>query len=163
MRRPYIWTTAFVTLTMFVMLSCGTLWESKIAFEGPVHRGVIEIDQPFPTNGWGLRISLSDAGAKKILYQVRGDVFLNFADVVWADNGRFVIVFTCGTPQVRQTYDTSSGSVVQLPQMESLVATHIRATYHLGPDSVASDITDWACSEAGKQAFLRNHRNAAPR
>jgi hypothetical protein len=152
-----------VVLLSFILTGCGW-WEGKVAFPGPSQGTVLEIEQPFPANGWGIRIVLRTKNVTKALYQIRGDVVLNFADVAWAKDEGVVAVFTCGTPAVRLAYSVANGNELPFAQMQPMVAAHIRAGYHLDRKTATEkDTFEWACSSDGRAAFLRAHPGASPR
>jgi hypothetical protein len=100
-----------VTAVAFLSLGgCAALWEHKLAFAAPASGALLDIQQPFPANGWGLRVGLRAGTMTKVLYEIRGDVFLDFADAKWSSDGRTVVLFTCGTPPVRLAYDVKRGA-----------------------------------------------------
>jgi hypothetical protein len=100
----------------------------------------------------------------KTLYEVRGDTFLEFADVFWSADKSNVTVFTCGTPYLQLAYDLSSDHPLPFAPLQSVAAAHIRAEYHLDQNKMHDEDTYlWACSADGKDAFLRRHPEAIPR
>lgn len=143
------------------MLSgCRSWWESKVEFPGPKAGEAIYIEQPFPANGWGIRVVLKDGAATKILYEMRGDVFLRFADAVWSPDGGKVTLFTC-TPPLQISYDIRSGTMLPFESSRSAIAAHIRSTYDIkGNDR---DVFEWAWSDNGNNAFLHAHPGARAR
>lgn len=109
----------------------------------------------------GIRVVLKDAAATKIPYEMRGDVFLRFADAVWSPDGGKVTLFTCGTPPLQISYDIRSGTTVPFEPNRSAIAAHIRSTYDVkGNDH---DVFEWAWSEDGLSAFLQAHPAARAR
>ena len=122
---------------------------------------LIDIQQPFPANGWGLRILLKNRETTKVMYEVRGDVFLNFADVAWSEPSQTVRIFVCGTPTVRVAYDMKRGASVPFDRIESILATDIKSRYHVNGNT--KEVYEWACADEGESAFLRAHPGAAPR
>ena len=140
---------------------CRSWWESKVEFPGPSAGRVLYIEQPFPANGWGVRVVLKNGGSVKVLYEIRGDVFLDFADAAWSADGEKVALFSCGTPPLRMAYDLRSTRTRPFDQSETLVAAHIRSSYHV--QGKAPDVFQWACSDEGKTAFLHAHPGARAR
>ncbi len=124
---------------------------------------MVEIQQPFPANGWGVRLQMTSKARTKTLYELRGDVFLDFADVTWGPGDKRFAVFTCGTPPIRLAYNAADTAEVPFQQMEPTVVAHIRARYHLDSQLSSKDVFDWACSSEGHQAFLKVYPSAAPR
>lgn len=129
---------------------------------------------PHPANTW-LRFSsdfLQMVGAcaysygaaqLQTLYEQRGDVFLDFADVTWGEHDKTFTVFTCGTPPLRLAYNFPSMSQFPFQRTEFAVVAHIRARYHLSDHLNGRDILDWACSSDGQSAFLKSFPMAVPR
>ena len=160
--RSYI--TGPCLILLFVLGGCRAWWEQKVAFPSPSADAVLRIEQPFPANGWGTRVILQGRSGSKVLYQIRGDVFLDFVDVAWSPKGDAVGVFTCGTPALRIAYDVGNGREYRFAQMERLIVEHIRSRYLLGKTSLtAREVLEWACSSEGKTAFLHAYPSAAPR
>jgi hypothetical protein len=119
---------------------------------------VLYVEQPFPADGWGVRVVVRNGNEVKVLYELRGDVFLDFADAAWSADGEKVTLFLCGTPPLRIGYDIKTGKMRRFDQSESMMAAHIRSNYHIqGKDR---EIFEWACSDVGKAAFLRAHPSA---
>ena len=96
------------------------------------------------------------------LYELRGDVFLDFADVVWTVGEDSLAVLTCGTPSIRVAYNSRTGRFMPFFQMETIIAAHIRSEYGM-TDRTDNATFDWACSAEGKDAFLQRHPDAKPR
>lgn len=155
------WARLFMTFVVVWLSGCG--WERKTRFESPSPGTLIEVQQPFPANGWGLRLELKSKGATMMLYQLRGDVFLDFVDVAWAQDGNRVAIFTCGTPPIRLAYSLVTGHNIPFQGMESVLATKILRDYHLDEHRSGREIFDWACSDEGKRRFLEVHPEAVPR
>jgi hypothetical protein len=139
---------------------CAALWEHKLAFAAPSSDAVLEIQQPFPANGWGLRVELRTGTVTKVIYEIRGDVFLDFADAKWSSDGGTVALFTCGTPPVRLAYDLKRGSQIPFAASRQAIRTDLQWRYHL---DATRDAFEWACSSEGKAAFLNAYPQAAPR
>jgi hypothetical protein len=153
-----------VLVVVLALTSCGFLWEKKVVFSAPSLREEVLIEQPFPANGWGLQIVLQNSRTTKVLYQIRGDVFLNFADVSWSSKGDLIGIFTCGTPALRIAYDRGNAMEVDFAKAEPLVAAHIRAQFLSNRAKLSEpEILEWACSPEGREAFLQAHRDAKPR
>ena len=142
------------TLAIVGLSGCG--WERKASFESPSPGTRIEVQQPFPANGWGVRLELKSKGTTKTLYQLRGDVFLNFVDVAWAPDTSSVAVLTCGTPRIRLAYSLGISRDIPFQQMEPVVAASIRRRYRLDEHQSNKDVFDWACSDEGKRRFLKS-------
>lgn len=140
-------------------------WERKAVFRGSSSHIAVEIQQPFPANGWGIRVLLiTDEGTPTTLYELRGDVFLDFADVAWSQNDTAVAIFTCGTPPIRLGYSPAEHKFIPFNELRSVTAEHIRREYAADKQGISdSDILSWACSTGGKDAFLRLHPDASPR
>jgi hypothetical protein len=151
-----------IVAVILLLNACG--WERKVIFKQGRGSASIEIQQPFPANGWGLRVILRINESAKTLYEVRGDTFLEFADVSWsADNSR-VTVFTCGTPYLQLAYDLTGNHSLLFGPLQSAAASHIRFEYHLDQNKMRDEDTFlWACSADGKEAFLRRYPDAVPR
>jgi hypothetical protein len=148
-----------LVLLMVLLSGCGA-WERKMSFYGPRETSV-QILQPFPANGWGLRVVLESDKQSTMLFDFRGDAFLWFADVVWSPKGDAVAVFTCGTPTLRLAYDIRGRKPVSFIDLQELVGAHIRAEYGLhGEDT---EPLKWACSQEGTEAFMRTHPQARAR
>lgn len=151
-------------LLTLLSLNCGcSTWEKKIVFAGPVPGVAIEIQQPFPANGWGLRVVLATPGNFTTLYQLRGDVFLDFAEVAWSRDGESLAIFSCGTPALRIRYKLAETKVLAFEDARSAVAAVIRSEYGLSSLQADDRTFEWACSQDGKAAFLRRHPGARPR
>lgn len=154
-----------IMLACFALLlqGCSTFWETKVTFPGPRQGVSVMIAQPFPANGWGIRVVLNNKKAPKTLYEVRGDVFLDFAEVAWSPDGEQVAVFTCGTPALRMAHNIADDRSVPFVQMEAAMALRVRAAYRLDNQMSNNDIFNWACSSDGVDHFSRLHPNASPR
>lgn len=150
-------------IALFAILS-SCAWEQKVVFSAGSEGGEVKILQPFPANGWGIRVRLNSKGHEKTLYELRGDVFLDFADVAWSKSNGTVAVFTCGTPPIRLAYSLIESSFIPFSKAEHVVAAHIRDEYHLAEQETSDNETfDWACSSEGRTAFLKLHPSSAPR
>ena len=154
----------FVLVLCSALGSCNSWWDQKVVFPSPLSGTALEIQQPFPTNGWGMRVVLKTSPVTKVLYEVRGDVFLDFADGVWSANGTMVALFTCGTPPVKIAYDVDHGVDMAFANAQSMIAAHIRSSYHLDTrNATDKDAFEWACSSEGRSAFLRAYPGALAR
>jgi hypothetical protein len=156
------WKKAVSVVLLLGLLGCG-VWERKVVFPGSSEGDALEIRQPFPANGWGIQVVLSGKDARKTLYELRGDVFLDFADVAWANDDGVVAVFTCGTPALRMAYGRGDADSTPFSQMEPAVAAHIRERYRLDPKLSDKSVLEWACSPDGKDAFLKLYPDAVAR
>ena len=78
----------FLLIALLSVWSVGCGWEKKAVFESPSGEHLVEIQQRFPANGWGMRIQLRSGAAARTLYEQRGDVFLDFADVTWGEHDK---------------------------------------------------------------------------
>lgn len=155
--------TVLMVLFSALLCSCSG-WERKMVFRGSSPGTSVEIQQPFPANGWGIRVMLASKGNVTTLYQLRGDVFLDFADVAWSPDDTAVAVFTCGTPPLRIGYSLASSTFLPFKDMQAMAEAHIRGTYRSDMKGTSdTDTFDWACSSMGKEAFLRRHPGASPR
>ena len=152
--------TLLLTMVLTFLNGCG--WERKVVARAPSEKTSIEIQQPFPANGWGVRIVLRTKDRTETLYELRGDVFLDFADVVWTVGEDSLAVLTCGTPSIRVAYNSRTSSFMPFSQMEPIIAAHIRSEYGI-TDRTDTATFDWACSAEGKDAFLHRHPDAKPR
>src|SRR4051812_7243781 len=90
----------------------GCVWRKQLEFPESGGNGKILLLQPWPANGWGLQVQLCEANHCSTIYSKRGDVFLFFAQVNWADDHRRVSVFSCGEPYLRLAYDRIGRTVV---------------------------------------------------
>jgi len=150
------------TAGVLVLSHCG--WEQKVVFKQSQGNAYVEIQQPFPVNGSGTRVLLYNNGSTKVLYEVRGDTFLEFADVFWSADGKDMAIYTCGVPYLELAYNLANNQSIPFPQVRTGVAAHIRSEYHLEEHNKSDKKTFlWACSQDGKIAFLRRHPEAAPR
>jgi hypothetical protein len=148
-------------LSVSMLGGCRSWWESKAEFVGPTAGKALYVEQPFPANRWGIRVVLKNGSDVKVLYEIRGDVFLEFADAAWSSDGRRVTLFGCGTPPLRISYDLRSAATRPFDEGQSLVAAHIRSIYHVqGKDR---EVFEWACSDEGNNAFLHAHPSARAR
>ena len=152
-----------IPILLLVCTVACSLWERKIVFAGSSSTDLLEINEPFPENGWGLQIVLHRKGTKRTLYQLRGDVFLNFADVVWTNDDATVSVYTCGTPALKLAYSGNEANPTPFSATAGSVAAHIRAQYALRPETSDSDVLAWACSPEGEAAFHSRHPEATAR
>lgn len=148
-------------LAVVCLSGCG--WERKARFESPSRGTSLEVQQPFPANGWGIQFELRSKGSTKTLYNLRGDVFLDFVDAAWSPDSSRVAVFTCGTPRVRLAYSLATGRDIPFQEMESAMAADIRHRYHLDELLMNGDVFDWACSDEGKRRFLESYPEAVSR
>ena len=159
--------TRFPLIVFSVAALSGCGWERKVVFRAPSETALIEIQQPFPANGWGIRVLLEAKGQRKTIYTMRGDVFLDFADAAWSKDGETVAVFTCGTPFVRLAYNVATNNFVSFSNMEQTLAAHIRKEYKeyrpTVQDRADSATLEWACSQEGKNTFSSRYPNSAPR
>jgi hypothetical protein len=155
--RNYV---SLIVLLSSALVGCG--WERKVAFPSGASFNV-QIQQPFPANGWGLRVLLQSKGYSKTLYELRGDVFLDFADVAWSAGNGAVVVLTCGTPPIRLAYNLTNNTFIPFASMESTVVAHIYAQY-LGERKMSDrDVLEWACSSDGRDAFYQRYPGVSPR
>lgn len=152
-----------LVLTLAAFLGSCNVWESKVSFSSSVAGRRIDIEQPFPANGWGLRVVLHDRKVTKTLYAIRGDVFLDFAAVTWTPNGDTAAILICGTPRVELAYKISQEAFQPFAGSIPTMASHIRSMYHLAPLTDVTDPIDWACSPAGKGAFAKAFPESVPR
>jgi hypothetical protein len=149
---------------LICLMLCGCGWESKAVFVRPEGGSRIEIDQPFPANGWGIRVALVTAAERRTLYQLRGDVFLDFADVFWSPDGQSVALLTCGTPYLRLAYSLKESDFVSFAPFQQPLVSQLRSEYQLGPGMNRDrDVLEWTCSPEGRDAFVRRHPGAVPR
>ena len=143
------------------LVACG--WERKIRFDLTPDDVSIEINQPFPANGWGLQVLLTKGARRKVLYKLRGDVFLDFADVTSSKQGT-VVIFTCGTPALRLAYDLKRDDFISFSGVRQISAAHIRQVYMPVLGSPLDEKTfEWACSQEGNLAFRRRYPGSRPR
>ena len=155
--------TLAISVIALVTSSCG--WERKLDFKAPNDKSEIWFRQPWPANGWGLQVVLREQGETRVLYNIRGDVFLMFAEVYWSPDGRIVGVFTCGEPFVKLGYDRRTARKVSFDAIQRAMGDRIRTEYGLSRESgsTVTDPFDWACSTEGHDAFVRMHPGANPR
>jgi hypothetical protein len=149
-----------ITIGAVFLAGCG--WERKLVFTSPSTHESVEIDQPFPINGAGIRVLLNANRTSKTLYELRVDAFLDFATVVWSSAGD-VAVFTCGTPPLRLAYSAKDSQPIPFASMEASLVSDLRKEYELGASRISDKgVLEWACSSDGKREFLRHHPDAKP-
>jgi hypothetical protein len=148
---------------MFFLASCG--WEKKLTLRQDNGEGRVEIEEPFPINGSGLRIVHESHGEKATLLEVRADTFLSFADAVWTQDGSTVAVFICrGGPDIRVAYDVKNHHPLAFTEaFKKMLANDIRNRYRPSNASGSDELVfRWACSE-GQQPFLSRYPDAVAR
>jgi len=161
--------TAIVRLSIVVLTTlllatygCGS-WERKVIFPGAISGDALEIKQPFPINEAGIQVNLKRKNVIKQLYELRGDVFLEFADAAWSADDNVVGLFVSGTPVQRFAYKTSDGTAIPFGVVARAVAAHIRSQYHLDPKLSDKDVFEWAGSLEGRDAFRKLYPGARAR
>jgi hypothetical protein len=154
---------ASLTVVWGTLLLSGCGWERKLDFASPSNRASVEIDQPFPINGAGIRIVVNANGVSKTVYELRVDAFLDFAAVAWSPVDDLAI-FTCGTPSIKLAYSVSQSHPIPFTSMEPLLVSSLRRDYRLSHIGLKDeDVLEWACSPSGKHEFLGHYPSAAPR
>jgi hypothetical protein len=138
---------------MLMIPTSGCGWQRQLEFHGPGD-STLAISQPWPANGWGLRIEVCRGKVCEVIHSVRGDVFLLFADVNWSPDNRTVAVVTCGEPYVRLAYDRTLKKAVSFSQFESALRSQIGRDYALDG---TIDALKWACSEEAARRFSALH------
>ena len=150
-----------IAIGVLFLFGCG--WERKLVFPSPSNSETVEIDQPFPINGAGIRVLLNANRTSKTLYELRVDAFLDFAAVAWSTAGD-VAVFTCGTPPLRLAYSLKDSGPIPFSRMEVSLISDLRKEYALDAAGLSDKgVLEWACSSEGKRAFLKRYPAAKPR
>ena len=148
-----------------VLCTVGCGWERKVLVQSLRDSSEkIEFSQPWPANGWGLRVRLLAKDGDQVLYSIRGDVFLRFAAGYWSPDGRLVGVFTCGDPRVRLAYDRVAKQPRTFDLVRAGIAETIRSDYaaYIRTTEKSVDPLEWACSNEGDQAFHERFPRANP-
>ena len=148
-----------MVLLVILLASCG--WERKLSFERHDRSASVEFMQPFPANGWGLEVRLITSSGQQTLYRIRGDVFLEFAQVYWSSDNKTVGIFTCGSPALKLAYEMPTHAKVPFSSIEKEMRATIEKTYERRDRSIGA--LEWACSIEGKDAFYRQYPGAVPR
>ena len=154
-----------VVLSGCFLTSCADVSYGRLEFFSPDKSTSVVATFPRLINHGVLTLSLARPNAVRTLLTWRGEVFLDFLDVVWVSkalargkertpDGRdaVLIVFSCGDPKVRLAFDRDDSREITYAPFEATVKASIRAKYEVprGLDPIL-----WACSDAGVSAFRR--------
>jgi hypothetical protein len=146
-----------VILSSIVISLCaahsGCGWQKQLVFSGP-DNAVMNIRQPWPANGWGLQLQLCQKGMCEVVYSLRGDVFLHFAEVYWSDDATKVGVVTCSEPYLRFAYDRIHRTEIPFTQLAEPMRAQMRRAYSL---DASADPLLWACSDDATSRFAKAH------
>jgi len=132
-------------------------------FPSPSRKYSVRLEQPVPTNGWGLRAVLQSKDKEAVVYEIKGDAFLDFAEVAWGRNEQSFALITCGTPRLQMAYDISTQKQIPFAGMRESISNQIRKGYVVPENVTKETVLEWICSPGVEAAFRTRYPKSIPR
>jgi hypothetical protein len=149
-------------VALLVVLSSSCAWERKIVFKSGDGMNAVEVRQPWPANGWGMEVRIVTPKYRQTLLKMRGDAFLDFAEVYWSKGDRQMVMVICGTPSARLGFDLINRNELPFEPWREAMKQTIANHYFSGKQK-PTDLDDWCTSSEARDAFIRAHPGAISR